>query len=67
MTRKKKINNFEKLVIDILDSLDTIVPKGMLAIEVIGALEAAKSTLTNRLVTAQNLQSLVNGVLNEPS
>jgi|APGre2960657505_1045072.scaffolds.fasta_scaffold92887_3 hypothetical protein len=67
MTRKKKTNNFEKLVIDILDSLDTIVPKGMLAIEVIGALEAAKSTLTNRLVTAQNLQSLVNGVLNEPS
>jgi hypothetical protein len=67
MTRKKKTNNFEKLVIDILGSLDTLVPKGMLAIEVIGALEAAKSTLTNRLVTAQNLQSLVNGVLNEPS
>jgi hypothetical protein len=49
MTRKKKVGNFEKLVTDILDNLDPLVPKGMKAVEVIGALEAAKLFLLNKL------------------
>jgi hypothetical protein len=65
MTRKKKIGNFEKLVTDILDNIDPLVPKGMTAVEVIGALEAAKLILLKKLITATDLTSLVKGVLND--
>jgi hypothetical protein len=67
MTRKKKIGNFEKLVTDILDNIDPLVPKGMTAVEVIGALEAAKLILLKKLITATDLTSLVKGVMNERS
>jgi len=49
MTRKKKLNNFQTLVSNILDSLDSIVPKGTKAVEVIGALEVAKIYAADRL------------------
>ena len=62
---KKKIGNFEKLVVDILDNLDPLVPKGMSAVEVIGALEAAKLILLKKLIRATDLTSLVEGVLND--
>jgi hypothetical protein len=65
MTRKKKVGNFEKLVTDILDNIDPLVPKGMTAVEVIGALEAAKLILLKKLITATDLTSLVKGVLND--
>ena len=67
MTRKKKIGNFEKLVTDILDNLDPLVPKGMTAVEVIGALEAAKLILLNKLIRTTDLTSLIEGVLSERS
>jgi hypothetical protein len=67
MIRKKKIGNFEKLVTDILENLDPLVPKGMSAVEVIGALEAAKLILLKKLIRATDLTSLVEGVLNERS
>lgn len=67
MTRKKKVGNFEKLVTDILENLDPLVPKGMSAVEVIGALEAAKLILLKKLIRATDLTSLVEGVLNERS
>jgi|TARA_R110000868_G_C10930522_1_gene766344 hypothetical protein len=65
MTRKKKVGNFEKLVTDILDNLDPLVPKGMSAVEVIGALEAAKLILLKKLIQATDLTSLVKGILND--
>ena len=65
MTRKKKTSNFEKLVTDILDSIDPLVPKGMSAVEVIGALEAAKLILLKKLIRATDLTSLVEGILND--
>ena len=65
MTRKKKLGNFEKLVTDILDNLDPLVPKGMSAVEVIGALEAAKLILLKKLIQATDLTSLVEGILND--
>jgi hypothetical protein len=65
MTRKKKVGNFEKLVTDILENIDPLVPKGMTAVEVIGALEAAKLILLKKLITATDLTSLVKGVLND--
>ena len=65
MTRKKKIGNFEKLVTDILDNIDPLVPKGMTAVEVIGALEAAKLILLKKLIQATDLTSLVKGILND--
>jgi hypothetical protein len=65
MTRKKKIGNFEKLVTEILENIDPLVPKGMTAVEVIGALEAAKLILLKKLITATDLTSLVKGVLND--
>jgi pilus assembly protein TadC len=65
MTRKKKVGNFEKLVTDILDNLDPLVPKGMSAVEVIGALEAAKLILLKKLIRATDLTSLVEGILND--
>jgi hypothetical protein len=67
MTRKKKVGNFEKLVTDILDNLDPLVPKGMTAVEVIGALEAAKLILLNKLTRTTDLTRLVEGVLSERS
>lgn len=60
MTRKKKLGNFEKLVADILENLDSIVPKGMKAVEVIGALEIAKLYASDRLSKAALFDELSN-------
>jgi len=65
MTRKKKTSAFEKLVTDILDGLDKQVPEGMLAVEVIGALEAAKLILANKMTKVKDLNSLIEGLLND--
>ena len=62
---KKKTSAFEKLVTDILESLDTIVPKGMLAVEVIGALEAAKLILSNKMTKVKDLNSFIEELLND--
>jgi len=56
MKRKKKLNNFQTLVSNILDNLDSLVPKGTTAIEVIGALEVAKIYAAGRLTTQTLLQ-----------
>ena len=60
MTRKKKLGDFEKLVDNILSNLELIVPKNMKAIEVIGALEAAKLHASNQLAKAVFLDDLLN-------
>jgi len=65
MTRKKKTSAFEKLVTDILDGLDKQVPEGMLAVEVIGALEAAKLILANKMTKVKDLNSFIEGLLND--
>ena len=65
MTRKKKTSAFEKLVTDILDGLDKQVPEGMLAVEVIGALEAAQLILANKMTKVKDLNSLIEGLLND--
>jgi hypothetical protein len=65
MTRKKKTSAFEKLVTDILDGLEKQVPEGMLAVEVIGALEAAKLILANKMTKVKDLNSLIEGLLND--
>ena len=62
---KKKTSAFEKLVTDILDNLDTIVPKGTLAVEVIGALEAAKLILSNKMTKVKDLNNFIEELLND--
>lgn len=60
MTRKKKLGNFEILVSNIVHSLDELVPKGMKAVEVIGALEVAKLYCSDRLSKATLFDELSN-------
>jgi hypothetical protein len=60
MTRKKKLGNFEILVNDIVEALDALVPKGMKAVEVIGALEVAKIIVANRLAKATLIEDVLN-------
>jgi hypothetical protein len=60
MTRKKKLGNFEILVNDIVEALDALVPKGMKAVEVIGALEVAKIIVANRLAKATLIEDILN-------
>jgi hypothetical protein len=60
MTRKKKLGNFEILVNDIVEALDALVPKGMKAVEVIGALEVAKTIVANRLAKATLIEDTLN-------
>jgi hypothetical protein len=62
---KKKVGNFENLVQNILDNIDTIAPKGMLVVEVIGALEAAKLILSNKMTNVQDLNSFIEELLND--
>jgi hypothetical protein len=59
-TRKKKLGNFEILVNDIVEGLDALVPKGMKAVEVIGALEVAKIIVANRLAKATLIEDILN-------
>jgi hypothetical protein len=60
MTRKKKLGNFEILVNDLVEALDALVPKGMKAVEVIGALEVAKIIVANRLAKATLIEDVLN-------
>jgi len=60
MTRKKKLGNFEILVNDLVEALDALVPKGMKAVEVIGALEVAKIIVANRLAKATLIEDTLN-------
>jgi hypothetical protein len=60
MTRKKKLGNFEILVNDLVEALDVLVPKGMKAVEVIGALEVAKIIVANRLAKATLIEDTLN-------